>query len=111
MPLSTTKKPSPEIIRSVARPVVWAAPWLKLLEMPATRVPSPTWDGLLPPCAAVGAAAPSSSWLRVSWKTVCDDLKPAVLTLAMLLPVTSIIVWWERSPLIEENMERSTVTS
>ena len=47
----------------------------------------------------------------MSWNRVWLDLKPAVLTLAMLLPVTSIIVWCERRPLIEENMERSTVTS
>ena len=91
--------------------MVWAAPWPKLVLMPATRVPRPTCAGLVPPCCAVGAAAPCSSWLRVSWNRVWEDLKPAVLTLAMLLPVTSIIVWWDRSPLMEENMERSTVTS
>src|SRR3712207_5286004 len=48
------------------------------------------------------------TWDRVSSKTVWDDLKPTVLTLAMLLPVTSILVWWARRPEMAENMERST---
>jgi hypothetical protein len=48
---------------------------------------------------------PPAPWVicdRVSWNTVVDDLKPTVLTLAMLLPVTSSICWWERRPEIPE---------
>src|SRR3712207_2672932 len=48
------------------------------------------------------------TWDRVSSKTVWDDLKPTVLTLAMLLPVTSSLVWWARRPEMAENIERST---
>ena len=33
-------------------------------------------------------------------------MKPVVLTLAMLLPTTSIIVWWLRRPEMAENIER-----
>jgi hypothetical protein len=32
-------------------------------------------------------------------------LKPTVLTLAMLLPITSILVWCERKPDTLENMD------
>lgn len=37
-----------------------------------------------------------------SWNSTEEPLKPAVFTLAMLLPVTSSIVWCERSPEIPE---------
>jgi hypothetical protein len=55
----------------------------------------------------VGAEAPARVWLSVSWKTVALLLKPVVLTLAMLLPVTSIICWWVRRPETPAYMERS----
>src|SRR6266581_4089902 len=107
--LLTTKKPSPWIIRSVSRPVFWAAPWEKLLWMPARRTPRPTCAGLVPPVPVVGPPAPRTSWLSVSWKVVWLALYPVVLTLAMLLPVTSIICWCARRPLMPENRERSMV--
>ena len=89
------------------RPVFWAAPWLKLVLMAAIRTPRPTWAGFVPPLLPCGAPAALSIWLRVSSKTVADALNPAVFTLAMLLPVTSIIVWCARRPLMPENRERS----
>ena len=52
-----------------------------------------------------------SIWLRVSWKTVVLDLKPMVLALAMLLPVTSSMVWLARRPLMPAKSERSMVCS
>jgi hypothetical protein len=78
-------------MRSVLRPVTWAAPWAKLVSMPASRTPRPTWAGLVPPLPACGAPAPRTIWDRVSAKVAWLDLKPAVLMLEMLLPVTSII--------------------
>ena len=38
-------------------------------------------------------------------------MKPVVLTLAMLLPVTSSMVWCERRPEIPEYSERSMVAA
>src|SRR5687767_13338022 len=75
--------------------------------MAATLTPRPTCAGLLPPRSAAGAPPARMTWDRVSWKTVWDPLNPTVLTLAMLLPVTSILVWWARRPEMAENMERS----
>ena len=54
-------------------------------------------------------AAPVSIWLRVSLKTVVLALKPTVLALAMLLPVTSSMVWLARRPLMPAKRERSMV--
>src|SRR5438477_389385 len=68
--LFTTKKPSPWIIRSVSRPVFCAAPWEKLLVMPASRTPRPTCAGLVPPVPACGAPAARTIWLSVSWNVV-----------------------------------------
>src|SRR5579883_2515070 len=52
----------------------------------------------------VGALAPFSVCSIASSKLVRLALKPTVLTFAMLLAVTSSIVWWAFSPLIAENM-------
>ena len=46
-------------------------------------------------------------WLRLSSKTARPVLNPNVLTLAMLLPVTSSMVWWTRRPETAEYIERS----
>src|SRR4051794_27222871 len=92
---------------SVGRPVSCEAPCAKLVVIAPMRVPRPTWAGLVPPAAPAGAAAPEIIWLRVSWNTAWLDLKPAVLTLAMLLPTTSIIVWCDRRPETAEKSERS----
>src|SRR4051794_38296537 len=101
------KKPSPLIMKSVERPVFCVEPWLKLVLIPATLTPSPTCAGLVPAVSAVGAEPLRSSWESVSSKTVVLLLKPTVLTLAMLLPTTSIFVWWALRPEMAENMERS----
>ena len=50
-----------------------------------------------------------SIWLSVSEKTVVLALKPTVFALAMLLPVTSSMVWLTRRPLMPAKSERSMV--
>src|SRR6478672_3603598 len=101
--------PSPWIMRSVLRPVVSAEPCPKLVLMAPTWTPRPTWTGFVPPRPLPAAAAAVSIWLRVSWKTVVLALKPIVLALAMLLPVTSSMVWLTRRPLMPAKSERSMV--
>src|SRR3712207_3036280 len=98
-------------MRSVARPVVCAEPWFMLVEVAASWTPSPTWIGLVPPRGGLTALAPLSIWLRVSWKIVVLPLNPMVLALAMLLPVTSSIVWLTRRPLMPAKSERSMGTA
>src|SRR3954471_12830851 len=102
-----TKKPSPSIMKSVDRPVDWVAPWVQLVGMAATLTPSPTCAGFVPPRSAAGAPPARITCDSVSWKTVWLPLYPTVLTLAMLLPVTSSLVWWARRPEMAENMERN----
>src|SRR3954469_24291073 len=75
--------------------------------MPATLTPRPTWAGLVPAVSPLGAEPLRSTCDSVSSKTVVLLLKPTVLTLAMLLPATSSLVWWARRPEMAENMERS----
>ena len=60
--------------------------------------PKPICFGLVPPVLSVGALAPLRVWLRVSLKVTRLDLKPVVFTLEILLPTTSIRVWWFFSP-------------
>src|SRR3954463_3844094 len=95
-------------MKSVDRPVDWVAPWVQLVVIAATFTPRPTCAGFVPPRSAAGAPPARITCESVSWKTVWDPLKPTVLTLAMLLPVTSILVWCARRPEMAENMERST---
>src|SRR6186713_2043612 len=102
------KNPSPWIIRSLVLLVVCAEPWPKFVEMAPSWTPRPTCAGFRPPTPWPGAAAARTIWLSVSSKIVELDLKPVVLTLAMLLPTTSIIVWCARRPVMPENRERST---
>ena len=47
---------------------VSAAPWVKLVVMPASRTPRPTWAGFDPPIRFCGAEAPCIIWLSVSSK-------------------------------------------
>jgi hypothetical protein len=58
-----------------------------------TFTPRPICMGLVPPVVAVGAMPVVSVWPRMSSKTTLDDLKPVVLALAMLLPITSSHSW------------------
>src|SRR4051795_9088533 len=94
-------------MKSVERPVFCVEPWLKLVVMPATLTPRPTWAGLVPAESAVGAEPLRRTCESVSSKTVVLLLNPTVLTLAMLLPTTSILVWCARRPEMAENIERS----
>src|SRR5919107_4054174 len=94
-------------MKSVARPVDWVAPCVQLVVIAATLTPRPTCAGFVPPRFCAGAPPARITWDSVSWKTVWLPLKPTVLTLAMLLPVTSIFVWCARRPEMAENMERS----
>ena len=105
-PDCTTKNPSPWMAKSVERPVRCRDPWAKLVAIDDTREPRPIVLGLVPPVVAVARPAPRNVWLSTSSKTVDDDLKPLVLTFEMLLPTTSIIVWWLRRPEMAENIER-----
>jgi hypothetical protein len=57
---------------------------------------------LVPPVSAFARPAPAVSCESVSWKRTVEALNAVVLTLAMLLPVTSSIVWWARSPEMPE---------
>src|SRR3954451_17965292 len=92
--------------KSVMRPERCIEPCEKSVLMAPRREPRPTWAGLVPPRAAEGAPPPARVWESTSVKTVLDPLKPVVLTLAMLLPTTSIIVWWLRRPEMAAYMER-----
>src|SRR6476619_947392 len=94
-------------MKSLSRPVAWVEPWPKLVAIAATLTPRPTWAGLVPAVPAVGADPLRRTCESVSSKTVVLLLKPTVLTLAMLLPTTSILVWWAWRPEMAENRERS----
>src|SRR3954470_15949901 len=111
LPVFVTKKPSPLIMKSLSRPVAWVEPWLKLVAIAATFTPRPTWAGFVPAVLAVGAEPLRRTCDSVSSKTVVLLLKPTVLTLAMLLPTTSILVWWAWRPEIAEKSERSMARS
>src|SRR3712207_1685394 len=84
------------------------------MSMDATRTPSPTCIGLMPPPGWLRPAAsrlpgwlpPRSSCDRVFSKTTRLALKPAVLTLAMLSPTTPIIIWCARRPETPANIDR-----
>jgi hypothetical protein len=59
----------------VLRPVVWAAPWVKMLSTEATIVPRPIWIGLVPPRpVAELPAAPRRVCDSASWKVTCEAL-------------------------------------
>ena len=94
---------------SVGFPVELVEPWVKSVAIPATLTPSPTWAGLVLPTSALLPPAECSICERVSSNWVELALKPVVLTLAMLLAVTSSIVWWARRPEMPESSERSMV--
>ena len=84
------KKPLPWMAKSVSLPVLWSAPWMWNTSMPRRFIPSPTCTGFVPPRSAVAALAPENVCESASEKVTREDLKPAVLTLAMLLPTTSM---------------------
>src|SRR4051794_41955535 len=100
------KKPSPLIMKSLARPVFWVDPWPKLVVMPATLTPRPTCAGLVPAVSPLGGEPVRSTCDRVSSKTGWLPLKPTGLALAMLLPATSRLGWWAGRPGMAGDMER-----
>ena len=77
------------------------------MSVPASCTPRPIWTGLVPPRPVLADEALVSIWLRVSSNTVPLLLKPMVLALAMLLPVTSSMAWLTRRPLMPAKSERS----
>jgi len=59
------------------------------VSMEPSLTPEPICTGLVPPRPPCAAPAPRRVWLSVSSKVTRLALKPVVLTLAMLLPITS----------------------
>ena len=84
---------------SVLTPVVWSDPWLKIVSIEETCIPSPICFGLTPPTRSFGREAPCMFWLIMSWKLTRPFLNPVVLTFEMLLPITSMRIWWFCRPL------------
>jgi len=72
----------------------------------ATFTPRPPCVGLTVPVEALASEPASCSWDRVSANSTRLALKPVVLTFAMLLPITSAMVWCARRPETAENIER-----
>ena len=60
--------------------------------------PRPSCIGLRPPSVPVGSEAKRSVWLNWSENTARADLKPGVLWLARLLPMTAIQFSWACRP-------------
>jgi len=75
-----------------------------------TAEPRPICFAFTPPVVPapvpLAAAAALMVSLYKSLKVTVLFLKPTVFTLAMLLPITSMRVWWLRSPVTPENNER-----
>src|SRR5690606_24113260 len=65
-------------------------------------IPSPICTGLTPPATLPdcpgGRLAPWSCWANASSNVTRLALYPVVFTFAMLLLITSIWIWWFRSP-------------
>jgi hypothetical protein len=67
--------------------------------MLAVCTPSPICTGLRPPASPIGPLAKRRVWLIESANVAREDLKPGVLALARLLPITSIQFWCACRPL------------
>ncbi len=89
------KKPRPSIARSVGRSVDSKLPWLKICPIRATVLPAPVCEK--PPAVEIDCPRTSANSARLS-------LKPGVLTLAMLSPITEIAVEALSRPLTLLNM-------
>src|SRR6266540_3062513 len=96
--------------RSVVLPVVFRAPWVFSMSMLATDEPRPTWAALMPPRPSPGATEPRMVCESMVWNATRLPLKAVVLTLAMLLPITSMKIWWFFRPAMAEFIERSMVS-
>ena len=75
--------------------------------MDAVSTPRPTCWAFLPPKVAEGPDAVLIVWLIASLNVTLPFLKPCVLTLAMLLPITSSFVCIFFIPLIPEYKDRN----
>ncbi len=102
----TTKNPSPWMAKSVFLSVVWTEPCLKIFVIELIWVPSPICIEFLPPSSPWGAVAIFAVWLSKSEKFARLYLKPVVLTFAILLPSTSMAIWWACKPLTPAQSER-----
>ena len=100
-PSLTTKKLSPLILTSRAPPVVCVAPAaLILVVVDPKATPRPICFALIPP-VPVKALAPEALcvvWYIISLNVTDDDLNAKVFTLAILLPITSILIWCVFNP-------------
>jgi len=67
-------------------------PCLKSGVMAATCTPKPICRGFVPPLSADGAEPIAKVCRNCVANSACDCLKPTVLALATLLPVTSMVV-------------------
>src|SRR4051812_38836514 len=76
--------------RSRASPVAETEPPVVLRWVPAILTPRPIWNGLVPPRSAEGAEPVPSVRLNMVENIRRLDLNAVVLTLAMLLPITSM---------------------
>ena len=79
-------------------PVDCSEPCVWMVSMVETIMPRPTCCGFTPPTSSVGFAAPERVWESMSWNVTLPFLKPLVFTFAMLLPSTSMRVWWFSRP-------------
>jgi hypothetical protein len=94
---------------SAIRDVGWRFPELWLTSILPVVTPRPICIGFMPPLGhgyIGGELAPRSVWLKTSWNVALLDLNPGVFTLATLLPITSMRVWWARRPDTAANSER-----
>ena len=76
----TIKNPSPSMARSPGNEVDWNVPWVNSGVTLLTDMPRPICN--VPPVPEL--------WLKMSAKLPRLSLKPVVLTLAMLLPMTEM---------------------
>jgi len=79
----------PETARLLGTPVLTRVPWLKSPAMVAMLTPVPTCIGVTVEELLPEFETPFSVLLKLSSKLTFELLKPVVLTLAMLLPMTS----------------------
>ena len=86
LPLPTMKKPRPWMATCVLTPVFSRPPCVKFGEMAPVVTPRPICIGF--------ALAPPTFWLTRSMNCTELALKPTVLMLARLLPITLSFCWF-----------------
>jgi hypothetical protein len=88
--LVSVKKPLPCNATSSVRPVSCSVPWLVSVSTVAITAPVPICIGLMPPNVPLGPEPERTVKLRMSLNVAREPRKPGVLTLARLLPMTSM---------------------